>query len=168
VSATARPAAAADEPDEAAVDLSFLEGLVGFNIHILDLQIYQLFFERFAGGAMTPGILSTLLAIKANPGVRHGALADALMIQRPNMTKLINGLERDGLVRRDPAREDKRSVVLNLTREGEAAVETGLAGMTAHEAAAIAPLNGDEQRALRGLLRKLSNGLRQRPPLGSR
>jgi DNA-binding MarR family transcriptional regulator len=145
------------------VDLSLLEGLSGFTIHILDLQIYQLFFERFAASAMTPGILSTLLAIKENPGVRHGALADALMIQRPNMTKLINGLERDGLVRRDPALEDKRSVVLNLTRAGEAAVEAGLVEMTAHEAEATAPLDADEQQLLLALLRKLSNGLRQRP-----
>jgi DNA-binding MarR family transcriptional regulator len=164
VSAAARRAASGAEPDEAeAVDLSLLEGLVGFNIHILDLQIYQLFFERFADGAMTPGILSTLLAIKQNPGVRHGALADALMIQRPNMTKLINGLERDALVRREPSRDDKRSVVLNLTSAGEAAVETGLREMMAHEAAAIAPLSPGEQRLLRSLLQKLSGGLRRRP-----
>jgi DNA-binding MarR family transcriptional regulator len=153
----------ADADEAATVDLSLLEGLSGFTIHILDLQIYQLFFERFAASAMTPGILSTLLAIKENPGVRHGALADALMIQRPNMTKLINGLERDGLVRRDPALEDKRSVVLNLTRAGEAAVEAGLVQMTAHEAEATAPLDANEQQLLLALLRKLSNGLRQRP-----
>jgi DNA-binding MarR family transcriptional regulator len=153
----------ADADEAATVDLSLLEGLSGFTIHILDLQIYQLFFERFAASAMTPGILSTLLAIKENPGVRHGALADALMIQRPNMTKLINGLERDGLVRRDPALEDKRSVVLNLTCAGEGAVEAGLVEMTAHEAEATAPLDAGEQQLLLALLRKLSNGLRQRP-----
>jgi DNA-binding MarR family transcriptional regulator len=159
------PDAMIADADEAAetVDLSLLEGFSGFNIHILDLQIYQLFFERFAASAMTPGILSTLLAIKENPGVRHGALADALMIQRPNMTKLINGLERDGLVRRDPALEDRRSVVLNLTRTGEAVVEAGLVEMTAHEAEATAPLDAGEQQLLLALLRKLSDGLRQRP-----
>jgi DNA-binding MarR family transcriptional regulator len=163
VSDAALPDAATADPDEAAaIDLSLLEGLIGFNIHILDLQVYQLFYERFGGSAMTPGILSTLLAIKANPGARHGALADALMIQRPNMTKLINGLERDGLVRRDPSREDRRSVVLNLTRAGEAAVATGLSELMAHEATAMAPLDADEQRLLQSLLRKLSDGLRRR------
>lgn len=165
MTAAARPAAVADADEAASVDLSLLEGMSGFNIHILDLQVYQLFFERFAGGAMTPGILSTLLAIRMNPGVRHGALADALMIQRPNMTKLINGLERDGLVRRAPAPEDKRSVVLRLTPDGEAVVEAGLREMTAHEAAAMAPLTAAEQRLLLTLLRKLSNGLRRRQAL---
>jgi DNA-binding MarR family transcriptional regulator len=150
--------------EAAAIDLSLLEGWVGFNIHILDLQIYQLFYERFAGSALTPGSLSTLLAIKMNPGVRHGALADALMIQRPNMTKLINSLERDGLVRRDPSRADKRSVVLNLTRAGEAAVVAGLKKMVAHEAESIGPLSASEQRLLLSLLRKLSQGQRRRPP----
>jgi MarR family transcriptional regulator for hemolysin len=157
------PDAGSADPDEAAaIDLALLEGLVGFTIHILDLQIYQLFYERFAAGATTPGILATLLAIKMNPGARHGALADALMIQRPNMTKLINRLERDGLVRRDPSREDKRSVVLNLTRAGAAAVESGLEKMMAHEAASLAPLGASERRLLLSLLRRLSDGLRQR------
>ena len=158
----AAPAAEPTAPMEA-IDLTPLRRLVGFNIHILDLMIYQLFYEHHAEPAMTPGVFSTLLAISHNPGVRHGALADALLIQRPNMTKLINRLERDGFVRRRPSRADGRSVVLHLTGRGRQAVERVTSGMLAHDERAAAGLTAAERQTLLALLGKLADGLRRRP-----
>src|SRR5579862_7280529 len=111
--------ARAAKPSRDVIDLSGLDELVGFNIHIIDLLMYQLFYERFGKDAMTPGIFSTLFAIKTNPGIRQGALADALMIQRSNMTMLINRLIRAGYVKRQGAKGDNRGVVLSLSEEGE-------------------------------------------------
>jgi DNA-binding MarR family transcriptional regulator len=142
-------------PDAAALDLSPLEQLVGFNIHILDLVMYQRFYENFAGRSITPGTFSALLAIKLNPGIRHGALADALMIQRPNMTKLINRLERAGYVRRRAARDDQRSVVLRLSEKGAQAVAEMRAAITAHEDKLASGLSARERETLLRLLRKL-------------
>jgi len=146
------------------IDLSRLEAMVGYNIHILELLMVQLFFARFAPQAMTPGVFSTLLAIRDNPGARHGALADALMIQRPNMTKLVNRLVRQGYVRRRSARGDQRSVVLSLAPKGERALDDLLAEMPAHEESLTACLGADERRALLALLRKLARTAR-RPPV---
>ena len=105
------------------VDLGPLEALIGFQIHLLDLLMYQMYYERLGKAAMTPGMFSTLCTIKANPGVRQGVLADALLIQRPNMTLLVNRLIRAGYVRRRAARGDNRGVELFLRAEGERALE---------------------------------------------
>ncbi len=143
-----------------AIDLSRLEAMVGYNIHILDLLLYQLFFARFAATGMTPGVFSTLLAIRDNPGARHGALADALMIQRSNMTTLVNRLVRQGYVRRRGASDDQRSVTLSLAPKGERALEAVLAQMPAHEERLSGGLAVRERTLLLALLRKLSKGAR--------
>jgi DNA-binding MarR family transcriptional regulator len=145
------------------INLSALDALVGFNIHILDLLMYQLFYERFTTRSMTPGIFSTLLAIEANPGVRQGALADALMIQRSNMTILVNRLIRVGQVKRRSAKGDNRGVVLFLSEKGRRALRDVQSEMAAHERRLVAALTARERDALLRLLTKIARNLRSAP-----
>jgi DNA-binding MarR family transcriptional regulator len=145
------------------IDLSSLEELIGFNIHILDLLMYQLFYERFPKRSITPGVFSTLRAIKANPGVRQGALADALLIQRSNMTILVNQLMRKGLVKRRRSLGDNRGVVLFLAEPGERALKQVQADMIAHEKVLRTGLTAKEQQTLMALLRKSARFLRAAP-----
>lgn len=145
------------------IDLSPLEALVGFNIHILDLLVYQHFYARFTQRSMTPGVFSTLLAIKANPGIRQGALADALMIQRSNMTILINRLIRAGHVKRRSAKGDNRGVVLFLAEPGARALRQVQAEMAAHEQLLVSGLTAKERDSLLRLLQKMARNLRAAP-----
>jgi DNA-binding MarR family transcriptional regulator len=146
------------------VDLAALEELMGFNVHIIDLLMYQLFYERFGKRSMTPGIFSTLLAIKANPGVRQGALADALMIQRSNMTMLVNRLIRTGYVKRRGAKGDNRGIVLSLSDEGEQVLRQIRGKMTAHEKMLGSGLTQKERKTCLMLLQKIARHLRASPP----
>jgi DNA-binding MarR family transcriptional regulator len=148
------------EDAAAPLDLSPLRAMVGFNIHMLDLLQYQVFYQAFGGDTFTPGVFSTLAAIRQNPGIRHGALADALLIQRPNLTTLINKLERNGYVCRKPSRDDKRSVVLYVTDKGSRTVDKMLEQMQAHDRQITAGLTGPERKALLALLEKLQDSLR--------
>ena len=145
------------------IDLSPLEELVGFNIHILELLMYQLFYERFTKRSMTPGIFSTLLAIKGNPGVRQGALADALMIQRSNMTILVNRLIRAGYVKRRSAKGDNRGVVLFLAEPGERALRQVNIEMAEHEKLLASSLTAKERETCLALLQKMARHLRPVP-----
>ena len=148
-----------DPVEGAPVDLAPLEKQLAYTIHMLDLAFYQRFYERFSPYDITPGAYSALLAIRHNPGIRHGALADALMIQRPNMTKLVATLTRRGWVRRGSARSDQRSVVLSLTAAGERVLDRSAAEIAAHEDRIADTLSQRERRALTMLLRKLRAGL---------
>jgi len=124
--------------------------------------MYQLYYERFGRAAMTPGVISTLSAIKVNPGVRQGALADALLIQRPNMTMLINRLIRAGYVRRRAARGDNRGIELWLSIKGERALREAAAKLAAHERGLTAALKATERARLGTLLDKMVRHLRSR------
>src|SRR5271155_774126 len=89
--------------EPAAVDLAALGDLTGFFVRMIQLRMFQMFHTRFEGTGISPGVLCALVAIGANPGVRAGVLGDALLIRRSNMTKLVDALERRGLVRRLPS-----------------------------------------------------------------
>ncbi len=56
------------------------------------------------------------------------ALGDELGVTRPNVTKLVDGLERGGLVERLPHPTDRRMVQAHLTRQGLRVAEEALPG----------------------------------------
>ena len=146
------------EDDAAAeVDLAVLRQTVGYHIHMFDVVQYQRFYEKFGDRAFTPAIISTMAVIRQNPGIRHGALADALMIQRPNMTSLLNELEREGYVSRRPSPTDKRSVALYLTDRGERAVARMLDSILTLDRAMTSGLTASERKTLLALLQKALN-----------
>jgi DNA-binding MarR family transcriptional regulator len=55
-------------------------------------------------------------------------LGDELGVSRPNVTKLVDGLERDGLVERRPHPSDRRMVYARLTPAGERVAREALPG----------------------------------------
>jgi DNA-binding MarR family transcriptional regulator len=56
------------------------------------------------------------------------ALGDELGVTRPNVTKLVDGLERGGLVERLPHPSDRRMVQAHLTAQGLEVAEEALPG----------------------------------------
>ena len=155
--ARAKPAATARPAGGSEVDLSGLTSITGFVLHVANLLLYRDFYERFAGdtGGLTLGAISVLTVIDANPGIRQGAAAEALLIKRSNMTKLVNRLEREGLVRRHALGRDRRTVGLHLTAAGRRRLAPLLPAIARHDEAATRPLTPRERQTLVGLLAKL-------------
>jgi DNA-binding MarR family transcriptional regulator len=50
--------------------------------------------------------------------LRMGALAEEVTLSRTGLTRLVDRIERDGLLRREAAAEDRRGSYVVLTREG--------------------------------------------------
>ena len=89
--------------------------------------------------------------------LRMTDLADALLLSRSGVTRLVDRLERIDLVERSRAAGDGRGVVARLTERGlarlRAASDVHLAGISRHFAAR---LDGGELAALRGLCARLA------------
>jgi DNA-binding MarR family transcriptional regulator len=132
---------------------------VGFLIRIIQLQSFQLFYRRFEAAGLSLGALTTLGAIQANPGIRHGVLADALMIKRPNFTKVINGLESEGLLMREAPRGDKRTTALFVTKKGVRKLDAMRHAVLAYHEETVATLSSAERDTLLELLQRLSRHL---------
>lgn len=88
-------------------------------------------------------------------------LADSLMMSRAGMTKRLDHLEADGLVRRslDPA--DRRSFRVALSDRGRAAIDAALTEHSANLARLTSALSTQESAALEGSLRTLLRAVRQ-------
>jgi DNA-binding MarR family transcriptional regulator len=82
-------------------------------------------------------------------------LADAAGVSRATMTGLIDTLERDGLVTREPDTVDRRMMLVCLTAKGRALLETILPGHFKRMAWLMSPLSEFERQTLVQLLNKI-------------
>lgn len=82
-------------------------------------------------------------------------LADAAGVTRATMTGLIDTLERDGLVRREPDPDDRRMMSVRLTGKAEGFLRQMLPGHFQTMAKLMAPLSETERKTLVRLLTKV-------------
>ncbi len=95
----------------------------------------------------------------AQERVRMGDLAEALGVTPRNITTIVDGLEREGLLARRPDPTDRRAILLELTEKGWAHVEQVHALQRDLAERMFAPLNAHERCALYGLLTRLARGI---------
>lgn len=141
------------------VDLSSLWTVAGFNLRILDVRMMRTVSEQLARIGLSPASVSVLLVLDSNPGLSLGTLADALLVQRPNMTKLVNRLVTKKLVRRDAAPRDKRQVALGLTEGGRRLAVKARGVLHDHDEASLSVLKPAERRLLLHLVARILAGL---------
>jgi DNA-binding MarR family transcriptional regulator len=94
--------------------------------------------------------------LKGCPHPRTPAeLADLSQVTRATMTGLIDTLERDGLVTREPDRADRRMMTVTLTEKGRRLIEAILPVHFRRMAALMQPLDESERKTLVQLLRRV-------------
>jgi DNA-binding MarR family transcriptional regulator len=78
--------------------------------------------ELLAGHALPLTSYEVLINVQAAPGKRRrmAELADGVLLSRSGMTRLVDRLERDGLLERDTCTDDGRGTFAVLTEKGEA------------------------------------------------
>lgn len=103
------------------VPLDFLE-MPGYVIRRLS-QAYAAAWLRHVGPELTGPQFAVMLAIKRNPGVEQGSLAQAAALDRSTMVGVAKRLEQRGLINRIQPPEDGRKRLLYLTAAGEISVD---------------------------------------------
>jgi DNA-binding MarR family transcriptional regulator len=81
-------------------------------------------------------------------------LSRLLLVSNGNATAVVDRLEKDGLAKRTPAPNDRRTVHVALTVEGLAAFETMARGHEARLDALLKGLDAQDLDALRDILRR--------------
>ena len=112
----------------------------------------------FAGPGLEPWEFDVLSALRRE-GPPHrlspGRLLQDTMVTSGTMTNRIDRLEAAGLVRRGPDPQDKRGVLVSLTREGRERVDAALDALLSREQALLTGLNTQQRQSLADLLRIL-------------
>lgn len=89
---------------------------------------------------------------RSSKGLAPSALADRAGVTRGTITGLLDGLERDGLVRRAPDPADRRALLIRLTKRGEALARELLSEHARWIGGLFAAVSETERRLLSGLL----------------
>ena len=100
------------------LDLGGLEQHLGYCVRRLQVWVFQDFVRTLASLDIRPAQYSVLVVIAANAGVSQADLAERLGIEPARLVRLLDGLERRGLLRRRASPRDRRSHALVLTRDG--------------------------------------------------
>jgi MarR family transcriptional regulator, organic hydroperoxide resistance regulator len=107
-------------------------------------------------GGLSPAQLHLLRALAETPRSRIGELAEAAGVAPPTATRMLDGLERDGIVRRMPAADDRRAVEVELTGPGERILATRERELAKRRREVFASLSSRERRETERVLRRLT------------
>ena len=112
-------------------------------IHLLR----RLRVEDEALGISAPRLSALSVLVFAGPR-RVGELAEAEQVEPPTMTRLVDGMERDGYVAREADPEDRRAVIVRATAKGVRALKKGRSQRVDALAAGLRALTSDELAVL--------------------
>lgn len=130
----------------------YLLALLARASHVISAE----FHARLRAHGVTVGewrVLATLSdGIGGPEGASVGQLAEICLMQQPTMTKLLDRMERDGLVARRSHAPDRRQVRVLNTEKGAGLVQELLALARAHEAELLARHPASEVAAIKSLL----------------
>ena len=149
-SSVKNPIAAVDK-----VDTSYLETLVGYNARRAALAVISQFFERMAVYDLKPVDFSVMSVVVHNPGVTSRQLCAALNILPPNLVKIVDALEKRGLIVRHPHPNDGRAMGLHPTENGIALMAKAEVTASTLEEEAVSRLTASERKTLLRLLQKI-------------
>lgn len=113
------------------------------------------FHEQLRRRGISVPVWRVLASLVGSAGETVTGLAEACLLQQPTMTKLLDRMARDGLVKRTQDARDRRVVRVALTARGEATAADLVVLARQHEAEVLARHPEAEAMAFKGLLRAM-------------
>ena len=113
---------------------------------------------------ISPPRLSALSVVVFGGPLTIGALAEAEGVKAPTMTRLVDGLEREGLVTRESDPADRRAVRVRATEDGRRALIEGRGRRVAALAAGLRRLPDRDVATLRRAAELLERVARPQTP----
>jgi DNA-binding MarR family transcriptional regulator len=117
--------------------------------------------EDAASGLSAPRLSALSVIVFGGAPVTLGQLAAAEQVRPPTMTRLVNALEAEGLVQRQPDPADGRVTYIKATPRGQALLRAGRSRRVAALAGQLGGLSAAEREVLEKaatVLERLSSG----------
>ncbi|MBS0531936.1 MAG: MarR family transcriptional regulator [Proteobacteria bacterium] len=96
-------------------------------------------------------------------GLSVGELAAMALMKQPRLTKVLDRMERDGLLKRRGAAKDRRRVTLHLTAKGRTRVKPVQRTASRHEAELLSQFSDDEKLTIKSALDLLIHSSPRKP-----
>jgi MarR family 2-MHQ and catechol resistance regulon transcriptional repressor len=90
--------------------------------------------------------------------LKVGQICEKMLVSGGNMTLVLDNLEKQNLTERTHNKEDRRSLIIQLTKEGKKTFDKVFPAHAEYITELMSPLTSDEQKKLGELLKKLGLG----------
>ena len=144
------PQPTATPPDARFID-DYLLYLLARASHLISAEFHEQLRRR---GISVP-VWRVLASLVGSSGETVTGLAETCLLQQPTMTKLLDRMVRDGLVKRSQDTRDRRVVRVVLTARGEMVASDLVQAAKVHEAEVLARHPEAEAMAIKSLLRAI-------------
>jgi DNA-binding MarR family transcriptional regulator len=142
-------------PPDMSVDPDRPPRSVGFLISQLGFVSSRGFVNALEPLGIDPREWTLLRYVAQTEGQSQQALADRLGLPPSAMVALVDGLERDGMLERQPAPDDRRVRALYMTPKGRRTLKRAIDVAIEYEAELCGSLEAEERELLIDLLQKL-------------
>jgi MarR family transcriptional regulator, transcriptional regulator for hemolysin len=132
---------------------------IGLHLARTARAVSQAFERAMAEAGGSASAWQVLLLVRSGQWGAQSRMAEAMGVTAATLTHHLNGLERQGLVRRWRAPGDRRSQRVELTPEGEAMFDRLRGVAVAHDARLRSALSEEELAQLAELLDRLGSGV---------
>ena len=136
-----------------------VEDYIGFQIIHIYRAHRQLAEEAFGKLGIYPGQEMILLLLWLEEGIPQSQIAACIKVEPPTATKMLQRMERAGLIERRPDPTDARVSLVYLTERGRALEQPVLDSWKQLEARTVANLSLTEQTLLHRLLAQVWTNL---------
>jgi len=121
----------------------------------------QLWVRRLREHGLTIGRWQVLSVLSRFDGSRIGTIADLSGGEQPAISRIIDQMERDGLVRRRASLHDNRAVEVWITDQGRGVLDALMPHAEAFVARMVRTLDESEIRQLGNMLERLFGDLQE-------
>lgn len=132
-----------------------LDSYLPYLLNRAGARIAAAFGEEVRPLGATLQMWRVLAALRERDARRMGDLSETTSIEVSTLTRLVDSMEKRGLVARRPDAGDARAVVLCATPAGRRLTQRILPIAERYEAVALAGFNARETKALKAALRRL-------------
>jgi DNA-binding MarR family transcriptional regulator len=136
---------------------------VADRLHSASIHLLRRAAEEDRGAGLSRARLSALSVVVFRGPLTLGELASAEGVRSATMTGIVNGLEREGLVRRRPHGTDRRAVQVEATAAGRRLLERARTRRIALVASKLGDLSQSELAVLHRAADLLEERFRLRP-----
>jgi DNA-binding MarR family transcriptional regulator len=143
--------------DLASIDFDILRHLPSFFVRSVGVALNRDYDRKISEVALARGTgkVSVLLMVGANPGIRPSVLAHYIFKDRSAMGRLLDQMQRAGLIIEKISESERRAHELYLTPKGQKLVERVRAIATEQSDGFFSVLTEAELKQLVGIMQKL-------------
>lgn len=102
---------------------SILDDSLGYQLGVTYRKTLHTLIQRFKPYDITPEQFTVLVRLSEEDGIHQKELASRTARDQPTLTRILDLLERKGMIRKETDPSDRRAFLLFVTKEGEKIID---------------------------------------------